>query len=243
MEKFDIILFSGRPGSGKSEVIDFLMKLPLEERIRRYYVADIVTIDDFEFLWEKGEEDDIYEELGFKRLFTIKHPTGYAVNNDLLYPFLIKKINIKFKKLFNKEPDLLEKKTLFIEFSRGGENSYKKSYEALSNDILEKAVAFYVQVSYEESVRKNKKRYIEEAKESILFHSLPDFIMEKYKIDDWNELTREKKECIEIKGYKIPYITFKNEPEITDKPEEIAKQLDKIIPPAYENYKKIKGKK
>jgi len=48
---FDIILLTGRPGSGKSEVIDYLKQTPLEERLRRFHIGPFEEIDDFPMLW------------------------------------------------------------------------------------------------------------------------------------------------------------------------------------------------
>ena len=42
MEKktFDVIILNGRPAAGKSEVIDYLKKVPLEERVRRFHIGE-----------------------------------------------------------------------------------------------------------------------------------------------------------------------------------------------------------
>jgi hypothetical protein len=37
---FDIILLIARPAAGKSEVIDFLKQIPLEERIQRFHIGE-----------------------------------------------------------------------------------------------------------------------------------------------------------------------------------------------------------
>jgi hypothetical protein len=38
-DTFDILILNGRPAAGKSEVIDYLKKTPLEERIRRFHIG------------------------------------------------------------------------------------------------------------------------------------------------------------------------------------------------------------
>jgi adenylate kinase family enzyme len=227
--KYDIILFWGRPGSGKSEVIDFLVKVPLEERLQKYNIGEFTTIDDYEFLWEKGEEDDILEELGQKRLYTIKDPTGYAIDNDILYKILIKKINNKFSKFMKTNPKFFDEKTLFIEFSRGGKTAYSDALNLLDDNILKRSVVLYVAVSFEESLRKNRDRYDENAKESILHHSLPDFVMNKYKYDDWYDLISKDKNYINVKGFNLKHITFNNEPKITDDAVKMEKHLLEIL--------------
>ena len=69
-EIFEIVLLNGRPAAGKSEIIDFLKKVPVEERARRFHVGDFVEIDDFPFLWERFEDDDILEAMGEPRLIS-----------------------------------------------------------------------------------------------------------------------------------------------------------------------------
>jgi len=214
--KFDIIIFSGRPGAGKSEVIDFIDRQPVEKRIKMFGIGEHSTLDDFVDLWIKGEEDDILEELGRPRLYTQKDPTGYSVSDKILYKFLIKKINTAFNKKYSKNTDFFKNKTLFIEFSRGGKDAYQSAFSLLSEEILKRCVVFFTRVSFEESCRKNRKRYNPDAKDSILQHALPDYVMENYRYDDWDSLTSSSPEYIETNGLKIPYYTFSNEPEITN---------------------------
>jgi len=64
---FDVIIFNGRPAAGKSEVIDFLKKVPLKERIQRFHVGEFEELDDFPILWERFEDDDLLEEMGLPR--------------------------------------------------------------------------------------------------------------------------------------------------------------------------------
>jgi len=214
---FNIIIFLGRPAAGKSEVIDFIYKQPIEKRIKEFAISSDETLDDFVDLWIKGEEDDILEELGRKRLYTEKDPTGYSVTEKFLYNFLIKKITYAFNKKYKNNDEFYKTKTLFIEFSRGGENCYRNAFNLLSDDILKKCVVVYTKVSFEEACRKNNRRYNPDAKDSILQHALPQKIMDQYKIDDWDALTSEHPDYFTIKNIKVPYFTFLNEPEITDK--------------------------
>ena len=77
---FEIIILNGRPAAGKSEVIDYLKKIPVEERIKRFHVGEFLEIDDFPFLWEDFEDDDLREEMGLPRLISSK-TFEYQVNN------------------------------------------------------------------------------------------------------------------------------------------------------------------
>ncbi len=240
-KKFDIILFLGRPAAGKSEVIDFLKKQKLKERKKIFHIGKIAEIDDFKFLWELGEKDDKREERGLPRKYTKKVKVGgYVLKERDAYKILIKKINQYFKKNFFNE-EFFKNHTLFIEFSRGGRNGYKTSLELLDKNILKRAVIYYINVSYEEAVRKNKRRYDPSQPDSILFHTVPDEVMRRYKTDDWKKLTSKNPEFIEIKKIKIPYAVFENEPEKTDDPDKIRKELLRTIDKLFINYTKLKS--
>ncbi|HPN32666.1 MAG TPA: hypothetical protein PKY81_17065 [bacterium] len=215
-DTFNIIIFLGRPAAGKSEVIDYIKKTEKSELKKNLFISDYETLDDFVDLWEKGEEDDILEDLGRQRLYTKKDPTGYSVADKFLYKFLIKKINASFHKKYLNRKDFFDNHTLFIEFSRGGIDAYKTAFSLLSKEILKRAVVFYTQVSFDESCRKNRRRYNPDAKDSILQHALPDYVMEVYRVDDWDNLTYSKSDYFEAGNIKIPYYTFLNEPELTD---------------------------
>ncbi|MCK4649221.1 hypothetical protein KAT51_06840 [bacterium] len=226
---FNIILFLGRPGAGKSEVIDFLEKTPLNMRIKRYYIGDYIVLDDFKFLWEKGEEDDMIEELGRERLYTYTHKTGYGASNSFLFKLLIKKFNQAFKNLYHEYKNIFEKHTVFIEFSRGGKEEYAQALSLFDKYILENSVLLYMKVSYKEAYRRNIRRYETKKKNTILQHTVPVEIMKKYKTDDWDQLISSSKQYVNINDVLIPYAVLKNEPEITDKPDILNTQLGKIL--------------
>ncbi|MBP7652730.1 hypothetical protein KA977_04865 [Candidatus Dependentiae bacterium] len=230
---FNIIIFLGRPAAGKSEVIDYIKKQQKDELIKKMHISDYETLDDFVDLWEKGEEDDILEELGRQRLYTKKDPTGYSVSDKFLYKFLIKKINTSYNKKFSNKKDFFNTHTLFIEFSRGGIDAYKTAFSLLSEDILKRAVVFYTKVSFDESCRKNRRRYNPDAKDSILQHALPDYVMEVYRVDDWDNLTYSNSDYFEINNIKVPFYTFLNEPELTD-------NFEKLGPAVKSGFEKLK---
>ena len=60
---FDIIFLNARPGAGKSEVIDFFKKTPVEERKKLFHIGEFEEIDDFPMLWTWSEEDHILEKV------------------------------------------------------------------------------------------------------------------------------------------------------------------------------------
>ena len=230
---FDVIVLTGRPAAGKSEVIDFLKKVDEKERRKKYHIGPFEEIDDFIYVWEKFEEDEIFSKYGKPRLYTDEK---LYFKDDFFWTFLIEKINIAFSKKIRKDPELKDK-TIIIEFSRGGENGYRNAFSTLSDEILKRAGIVYIKVSYEESLRKNRRRYRPEEADSILYHSLPDEKMEYYyKIDDWDKLATELDGYIEIKGYNVPYAVLVNEPEVTDDPKKLAPSLEDLFNRLWKRY-------
>ncbi len=237
-EKFDIIIFLGRPAAGKSEVIDFFKHIKLKKRLKKYHIGNIVEIDDFKFLWARGEKDDAREKRGKERIDTKKIKIGgYAVKSKDIYRKLINDINKEFKKNYNSE-NFFNENTLFIEFSRGGKNAYKNALKLLDKKILNKSVIYYIYADYEEVLRKNKRRYDPSQPDSILHHIVPFSVMRQYKIDDFEELLKKDKvSSIEINKINIPYAIFNNMPEKTDNPKKIKKELKTSIDKLFELYK------
>lgn len=215
------LILIGRPASGKSELIDFLKKLPLGQRIEKYRIANIVEIDDFPWIWEKFMEDNMWEELGRKRFFSKRYEDGNCGVDpkDLaIMDLMMKKFNYEIAKKYLPDQNFYKDNTLFIEFSRGGSDAYKKSLNMLSPEIFKKVAILYNKVSYEESRRKNDKRYEEKKKHSILAHKTADEIFEQYyNIDDWDSVSGGSScGALDIHGQKVPFVTVNNEPETTD---------------------------
>lgn len=177
-EVFDILLLLGRPASGKSEFIDFMEKCPLERRASRYHIAPFSVLDDFPILWEKFEEDDLWESLGRKRLYSRPADGNYSVVDSGIWPFLIEKVNHRVAEVLT-DATALSHRTLIIEFSRGGNHGYAEALKRLSGQILSRAAILYVFVSFEETRRRNIARYDEEGKNRILTHSVPSQELER----------------------------------------------------------------
>ena len=225
---FDVIILIGRPAAGKSEIIDYLKKSPLQERQNRFHVGQFEEIDDFPMLWTWFEEDAILEKLMNKpRIHTDKD--GYFLY-EYQWHLLIERISMEYSKKLRDE-DYHENYTSIIEFSRGTEHGgYKTAFQHLSDEILEKAGIVFINVCYEESMRKNRRRFNPDRPDSILEHGLPDEKLERlYKEVDWEEVSAASPEFIDIKGHKVPYVVFENEPEKTDKPEILGAHLQEIL--------------
>ncbi len=210
---FEIIILTARPASGKSEVIDYLKKVDTETRTKRFHIGNFVEIDDFPFVWDTFVIDDILTKHGKERCFTDE---DYYFKDHFIWNLFIEKINVAYLKRVAQEPSYEDNYTTIIEFARGGEDGIEEALSYLDSGILKKAAIFYLHVSYEESLRKNRLRARKGQEDSILFHSLPDEKMEYYyKINDWEKLTRRDPDVIHINGIAMPYATFKNEPDLT----------------------------
>jgi hypothetical protein len=210
---FPILIITGRPAAGKSEVIDFLKKSNPAERSSRFHIADFEELDDFVYVWETFETDDILTKHGRPRLWTDEK---YWFKEHFIWNLYIERINLEYRKKLARNPAYHADKTTLIEFARGGDNGISEALGFLHDDVLRNASLLYIKVSYEESVRKNRRRARPGEEHSILHHSLPDEKMDfYYKTNDWEKLAAKDPNYIDVKGFKIPYAVFENEPEKT----------------------------
>ncbi len=223
---FDVILLIGRPAAGKSEVIDFLKKTPTGERSQRFHIGEFEEVDDFVYVWETFEVDDILTRHGKKRLWSDEK---YWFTDDFIWNVYIERINLAYRKKLAANANYHNETTTLVEFARGGENGFAEAFSFLHEDVIKRACILYIKVNFEESFRKNKRRARPGLEDSILFHSLPDEKMEfYYKTNDWDKLTAVDPTYIEIKGHKVPYIAFENMPEKTDDPTKLGAELERV---------------
>lgn len=218
MKTFERLFVLGRPASGKSELFDFLEGLSGEERAREYHIGTMIVLDDFVWLWEQFEEDDLWEKATGKRpCGSIPADCGY-INTPEQFDFMMAKFDREIARRYLKDEALGEGATLLVEFSRGGPSPYAGALARLRPEIFERAAILYVEVSGEESRRRNESRYQEQLKSSILAHKTPDRIMELYyQNDDWPELTGGRRDgSLALQGVRVPFVTMGNEPESTD---------------------------
>lgn len=213
---FPILLLVARPAAGKSEIIEYLNnQLDDETREKEYHIGPINVIDDFPFLWRWFEEDDLLGRMGKDHLFTDKD--GYF-KDPAYWDLLIQLINLEFDKAM-RDADIESGYTTILEFSRGKEHGgYKHAFQLLSDRILENLAIMYVDVPWEESLRKNRTRYNPEQADSILQHSLPDEKMERlYRECDFSEVARGNQGLIPINKHDVPFVVFYNYDDVTTK--------------------------
>ena len=224
-DHFEIIILIGRPASGKSEVIDFLKKTPIPERLKRYHFNEFEEIDDFPMLWTWFEEDAILEKIMHKPRVN-SDSDGYFLH-QYQWDLLIERISLEYRKKL-RNAGYAENMTTLIEFSRGTEHGgYESAFHHLSEEIIEKACVLYIDVPYEESLRKNRRRFNPNRPDSILEHGLPDHKLERlYKEVDWETFKGNDPEFIHFSGHKIPYAVLRNLPEVTDDPQKLGPALE-----------------
>jgi hypothetical protein len=227
---FDVILLIGRPASGKSEIIDFLNRLPVQERRRRYHLAQLDVLDDFPMLWIWFEEDDLLSrKFGLPRLHT--DDKGYFKFQELWH-LLIERLCLEYDKRFRDDPSYHDQHTTLIEFSRGASREgYAGAFQHLSDHVLARASILYVSVPFEESLRKNRRRFNPDKPDSILEHGLSDEKMEcLYREDDFTALAQGDSGFLELQGRQVPYAIFPNEDDVTtDKPDQLGTRLESVL--------------
>ena len=219
MDHIPHLIIIGRPAAGKSEVIDYLKKSHPDTLRSALHLAPFVEIDDFPFVFQCFEIDAIYTKYGKPRRFTDER--NYF-NDPFVWDMLIERINAAHERFLMEHPGYLETGSILVEFARGGKDGFGRAFSLLREEILRNAAVLYIKVSYEESVRKNRRRARPGQEHSILHHSLRDDQMEfYYKDNDWQELSGGRDDgFIEVKGVKVPFVALNNEPEVTD---EVAK--------------------
>lgn len=228
-EIFKKLILLGRPASGKSEVIHYLKNAASEDRLKRFHIGKIDEIDDFPMLWTWFEEDEILEKK-FNKPRMHSTPDGYFLF-EYQWHLLIERICYEYKKRVRDKKHYHEDTTCLIEFSRGTEHGgYKEAFKHLSQEVLNDASILYVNVPYEESLRKNRKRFNPEKPDSILEHGLPDSKLKRlYEFVDWEEVSSSSPTHIKINGIEVPYVMFENMPSKTDDPELLGPALDDVM--------------
>lgn len=211
---FDILLLIARPAAGKSEIIDHLKRTPLPERIQRYHIGEFEEIDDFPMLWTWFEEDAILTRLGHQRLHTDSEDNFIGVH---LWDLLIERINLDYNKKMRDNPNYHQGHTAIIEFARGTQHGgFTRAFQHISKEIASHLAILYIQVSWEESLRKNRARFNPDRPDSILEHGLSDDKLELlYRHVDWDTVSAQDPAIIEIQGVQVPYVVFPNEDDVT----------------------------
>ncbi len=236
VNRFDILIIIARPAAGKSELIDYLKNTGTAERRRRFHIGGFEEIDDFPMLRAWFEEDRILSDMGKPRLHTTDD--GYFMHT-YLWDVLIKRICLEYEKRLRKDPLYHDRVTAVIEFARGSQHGgFSRAFQQLTPGVLESAAVLYINVSHNESVRKNKRRFNPDAPGSILEHSLPDDKMDiLYRESDWETFSSPDPEYLIANGVKVPFAVMENEDDVTTKQgDTLGVQLENTLSGLWELY-------
>jgi hypothetical protein len=234
---FDVLILIGRPASGKSEIIDFLAHLPEEVRRERFHIARLDVLDDFPILWSWFEEDDLLSgTFGLPRLHSDED--GYFKYPELWH-VLVERLSLEYARRIRDDAGYHEHTTALIEFSRGTEHGgYREAFEHLAESLLQRAGIVYVSVPFEESLRKNRRRFNPAKPDSILEHGLtPDKMERLYKHDDWCTISSGEEGHLSVRGQSVPFVVFPNEDDVTTgKPGQLGDRLEAVLGKLWELY-------
>lgn len=215
---FEHLFVLGRPAGGKSEFIDFMKKLPDADRAERFGIGRFEEIDDFPWLWNACLDDDAREQRSEPRLVSERTPEGYNITRPNFRGSLVDRFNAAIAARDLANPRFYADGTLLIEFARGRGDGFRESLDLFRPDILERAAILYIDVSFEESCRRNDARYKKGQEESILFHKVPDRdMLGFFRENDWAAITGSAPDGrLEVAGVDVPFVSMPNEPESTD---------------------------
>lgn len=215
---FQHLLVLGRPACGKSEFIDFLKHSSDETRQQRLHIGRFEEVDDFPWLWAACLEDDAREARGEARLVSERTPEGCNITRPKFRGSLVDRFNRAIASKYLANPSFYDMGTLLIEFARGRDDGFRESLELFHPEILTRAAILYIQVSFQESFRRNSSRYRPGQESSTLFHRVPDRdMLGFFRENDWQAITGGAPDGrLQIGGVPVPFVTMNNEPESTD---------------------------
>jgi hypothetical protein len=184
-DAFDVLILIARPAAGKSEIIDYLKRTPEPERRARFHAGELAELDDFPMIWTWFDEDRLLEQMGQPRLHT--DARQYFLH-DYFWDVLIERLGLGYARLLRDRPAFhAGGGTALVEFARGAQHGgFRQAFAHVPPEMLRRGAILYVQVSWEESLRKNRARRNAAKPDSILEHSLPDEKMVfLYRESDW----------------------------------------------------------
>jgi len=228
-ENFDVLFLIARPAAGKSEIIDYLKRADVADRRARFHIGPFDEIDDFPMLWTWFEEDVLLTRMGHPRLHT--DASGYFLGEHLWH-LLIERMGLEYARLLRDRPDYHATRTTIVEFSRGVEHGgYAAAFPHFPAEMLRCGAILYIAVSWEESLRKNRRRRNPQRPDSILEHSLPDAKLERlYRENDWEQFSAADPHFITINGVAVPYAVFENEDDVTtSRPDLLGARLEMTL--------------
>ena len=203
-------------------------------------LAHLLNEDYYDLINRNVVTCDSAAEYLFRRFENASSKVGINPRLTYLKPEIRKELTSKLEKECRKlldekhaqYPETLENKTIIVEMSRGGaENAslplqdpfgYQYTLRQFCPEILSNAAILYIEVTPEESRRKNRERFDPNNPGDSVAHMTPELVMIKnYGIDDIPYLRSqtEKENTITVKQYDktyyVPIGTFNNMPDRT----------------------------
>ncbi len=215
---FEHLFVLGRPAGGKSEFIDVMKKLPADGRAADYGIGRFEEVDDFPWLHDACLEDDARESRSEPRQVSERTAEGYNITRPKFRGSLVDRFNEVIARQYLANPGFYEDGTLLIEFARGLDDGFRESLERFQPEILSRSAILYIQVSFEESFRRNSARYKPGQEESILFHKVPDRdMLGFFRENDWAAITGGAPDGrLSLAAVEVPFVSMNNEVESTD---------------------------
>ena len=210
-DTFDALILIGRPASGKSKVIDLLTRTPPDVRRKKFHTASLDVLDDFPMVWNWLEEDRILSErLGQPRMHT---DADGCFKYRYLWHLLIERLSLEYHRRLRDDPTYHDHTTLILEFARGSEHGgYAEAFLHLADDLLHRAAIVYMFVSFEESLRRNRRRFEPERPDGTLEHSVPEDVLTRlYRDEDWAKFSAADPDFLTVRGIRVPYVVFENQ--------------------------------
>jgi hypothetical protein len=215
---FEHLFVLGRPAGGKSEFIDFMKRLSDQERAGAFGIGRFEEVDDFPWLWQACVDDDAREARGEPRQVSERTPEGYNITRPGFRGSLVDRFNEVISSRYLASPAFYRDGSLLVEFARGVGDGFGESLQRFRPEILGRAAILYIEVSFEESCRRNSARYRAGQEESTLFHKVPDRdMLGFFRDNDWARITSGARHgYLELSGVRVPFVSMNNEPESTD---------------------------
>jgi hypothetical protein len=213
-DTYNVLFLIARPAAGKSEIIDYLKRTPEAARRMRFHIGALTELDDFPLIWEWFDEDDILQRMGHPRVHSDRQ--GYFLH-AYQWHVLIERLGLAYTRLL-REPDYhADGRTVLVEFARGSEQGgFREAFDHVPPVMLQHGAILYIDVSWEESLRKNRARANPDRPDSILQHSLSDEKMARlYRDTDWPAFSAGDPAYITISGVRVSYAVFANEDDVT----------------------------
>src|SRR5450759_1083592 len=163
-----------------------MKKLPADGRAADYGIGRFEEVDDFPWLSDACLEDDARESRSEPRQVSERAAEGYNITRPKFRGSLVDRFNEVIARQYLANPEFYEDGTLLIEFARGRDDSFRESLERFQPEILSRSAILYIQVSLEETFRRNSARYKPGHAESILLHKVDVLDMPGcFRQNDW----------------------------------------------------------